>query len=132
MTQQATIAEAARQLGVSQDTVRRRIRRGHLSAHKQVTPKGRAWLVDVPAATTGQAADALEEIRRLQEEVRHWRELAAVLGQEVAARRREVQDLLMLLDRAQDRLFPSSESEPEGMLMRESSPAGESHRRATG
>lgn len=40
-----TIAEAAAQLGVSSDTVRRRIRRGELPAQQVTTPNGPAWRV---------------------------------------------------------------------------------------
>jgi excisionase family DNA binding protein len=40
-----TIAEAAAQLGVSSDTVRRRIRRGDLNAVQVHTPNGPAWRV---------------------------------------------------------------------------------------
>jgi excisionase family DNA binding protein len=40
-----TIAEAAAHLGVSSDTVRRRIRRGDLSAMQVHTPNGPAWRV---------------------------------------------------------------------------------------
>ena len=37
------IAEAARQLGVSVDTVRRRIKRGELAAERRETPQGFVW-----------------------------------------------------------------------------------------
>lgn len=40
-----TIAETAAQLGVSADTVRRRIRRGELAAVQVPTPNGPAWRV---------------------------------------------------------------------------------------
>jgi excisionase family DNA binding protein len=45
-----TIAEAAAQLGVSADTVRRRIRRGELAAVQVVTPNGPAWRVTLGTA----------------------------------------------------------------------------------
>src|SRR4051794_12520199 len=38
-----TVAEAAAALGVSSDTVRRRIRRGDLAAVQVTTPNGPAW-----------------------------------------------------------------------------------------
>jgi hypothetical protein len=105
MTQQATIAEAARQLGVSRDTVRRHIRRGRLPASKRPTSNGLAWLVDLSddaRAPTGQAA---REGGLSREEVGHWRELAMTLSRELAARTHEVQQLLALLERAHGRLF---------------------------
>ena len=50
-----TIADAARLLGVSENAVRKRIRRGTLPAYKE----GDRWLVAIPTtpATTGQAGD---------------------------------------------------------------------------
>jgi excisionase family DNA binding protein len=44
-----TIAEAASQLGISSDTVRRRIRRGELAAVQVHTPNGPAWRVTLGA-----------------------------------------------------------------------------------
>ena len=43
-----TMAEAAQRLGVSIDTVRRRLRRGELQGRHQPTPQGFIWLVQVP------------------------------------------------------------------------------------
>ncbi len=50
-----TIADAARLLGMSENAVRKRIRRGTLAAHKE----GDRWLVAIPTtpATIGQAGD---------------------------------------------------------------------------
>lgn len=48
-----TIREAAQRLGVSADTVRRRIRRGELPGERQETPQGYVWRVDVSQATGG-------------------------------------------------------------------------------
>ena len=54
-----TIQEAAQHLGVSQDTVRRRIRKEELQARQTPTPQGFRWVVeledledDAPAAPT--------------------------------------------------------------------------------
>src|SRR5688500_19753151 len=43
-----TIAEAAQRLGVSIDTIHRRLRRGQLSGQRQPTPQGFTWLVEIP------------------------------------------------------------------------------------
>jgi hypothetical protein len=112
MTQQATIVEAAQRLGVSADTVRRYIRHGKLPASKQPTSRGLVWLVDLPDEALGPGSEAAREIEQLHEEVGHWRELAMSLHQELAARTREVQQLLALLERAHERLFPTSEAGP--------------------
>ena len=42
-----TMGEAARRIGVSVDTVRRRFRRGELSAQLQRTPQGFIWLIEI-------------------------------------------------------------------------------------
>jgi len=132
MTQQTTIVGAAQQLGVSPDTIRRRIRQGQLPASKQATSKGLIWLVDLPDEALEPRADAAREIERLREEVGHWRELALSLRQELAARTREVQQLLALLERAQDQFLRSSGvgsgRDPVGV----SSRTGESQRRVIG
>jgi excisionase family DNA binding protein len=112
MTQQTTIGDAARQLGVSPDTIRRRIRQGQLPASKQRTSKGLIWLVDVPDEARGPTAEAGRENELLRDEVGHWRELVATLVQELAARGREVRQLLALLERTYDRFPPSPEPEP--------------------
>jgi excisionase family DNA binding protein len=50
--QGVTIAEAAAQLGISSDTVRRRIRRGELAAVQVSTPNGPAWRVLLGSLST--------------------------------------------------------------------------------
>ena len=42
-----TIQEAAQRLGVSQDTVRRRIRKEELQARQTPTPQGFRWVVEL-------------------------------------------------------------------------------------
>jgi transposase-like protein len=108
MTQQATISEAARRLGVSPDTVRRYIRQGKLAAAKQPSPRGLVWLVDLPDDVPGLGPDAASEVERLREDVGHWRELSMSLRQELAARTQEIRQLLVLLERSQDRLPATS------------------------
>ena len=45
---QVTIAEAARLLGLSEKTVRRRVVRGELPGIQEATPQGYTWFVDIP------------------------------------------------------------------------------------
>jgi excisionase family DNA binding protein len=45
--ERVSIREAAQRLGVSQDTIRRRIRAGVLPAAKVETPQGYVWLVEL-------------------------------------------------------------------------------------
>ncbi len=57
-----TIAEAAQRLGISTDTVHRRLKRGQLSGHQQTTPQGFTWLIEIPVGPrysgNGAPADA--------------------------------------------------------------------------
>jgi excisionase family DNA binding protein len=53
--QAATVADAARMLGVSESTVRRLVRTGKLEAERVERPQGHAWLVKVPVAVTDQS-----------------------------------------------------------------------------
>jgi hypothetical protein len=42
-----SVMEAATHLGVSPDTIRRRIRNGELKAHQEPTPQGYVWGVEL-------------------------------------------------------------------------------------
>lgn len=104
-----SIQEAARRLGGSQDTIRRRIRRGALSAHQVPTPQGFRWAVELPDPPEADQAQPTspqgQDVGAAQErEAQVLRELvdtlqAQVKGQreELEARRREVQELHVLL-----------------------------------
>jgi hypothetical protein len=107
------IREAARRLGVSQDTIRRRIRRGDLTAAREPTAQGFVWLVDLPEeeAETGEPAPAGSA-----SDLDHARELNRILLTELEARRREVSELHVLLSQAQRQLTagPIRGEEAEG------------------
>ena len=45
------MAQAAQQLNVSIDTVRRRLAKGELKGTQDPTPQGYRWLIDLPDAT---------------------------------------------------------------------------------
>ena len=51
------IPEAAQRLGVSIDTVRRRLRKGELRGQHQPTPQGFIWMVEAPSAASGAPAE---------------------------------------------------------------------------
>ena len=81
------ITAAAEHLGVSPDTVRRRIRRGQVTARQVPRPQGHVWMVDLqPAPPTGGGGQ--DDKDRLIEVLQ-----AQVLSQggELDTRRREVQ-----------------------------------------
>ena len=90
------ISEAARRLGITPDAVRKRISRGGLEAHKR---NGR-WFV---------VLDIQDKESKTREETRpghnHSEDdkdrIIAILQEELEARRREVQELHVLLQQAQ-------------------------------
>ncbi len=49
MTERVPIKEAAERLGVSADTIKRRVKAGELVGHQKTTAQGFRWLVEVPA-----------------------------------------------------------------------------------
>ena len=87
-----TIQEAAQHLGVSQDTVRRRIRKEELQARQTPTPQGFRWVVELE--------DLEEDALRSQLQFQ---------GEELVARRREVQELHVLL---QQKALPEAVGRP--------------------
>jgi excisionase family DNA binding protein len=92
-----TIAEAAQRLRLSEQTVRRRIRSGELQATQMSSPGGFSWVVEVPDDPPTDTPDN-QSLRELVDELR-----ARVAAQdaELEARRREVQELHVLLQQAQ-------------------------------
>jgi hypothetical protein len=131
--QAVSIPEAARALGVSLITIRRRIKRGELRGQRLKTPQGFEWRVILPVQpadrdhdgatqempSVGQAADQAATQRREQAAEQRLIEAlqahnatlqAEVTGlqTELDARRREVQALLTLLAQSQQRLITTS------------------------
>jgi excisionase family DNA binding protein len=66
--QRLPIAEAAAALGISEKTIRRRIKAGTLRAERVVTPQGHVWLVEVATprvVTPGQPVQVSPDDRQL-------------------------------------------------------------------
>ena len=90
-----TIAEAAQILRLSERTIRRRLQVGELTGSRMASPGGYTWLVDVPdEAPIGESDRTEALIARLEAQVE-------AQDQELEARRREVQQLHVLLQQAQ-------------------------------
>ncbi len=52
-----TVSEAAQALGVSVDTIRRRMKRGEMDTRREQTPQGFRWLIRLPDETlTGEVS----------------------------------------------------------------------------
>jgi hypothetical protein len=124
-----TLAEAAHHLGVSVDTVRRRLQKGELKGQQQARPQGFTWLIDIPEKTelgssvAGSQADAevnsevslaacQAEISRLESMVAMLQDRVNAQQEELEARRREVQELHVLLQQAQAALPAPRDSMP--------------------
>ena len=103
------ITDAAKILNVSMDTVRRRIGKGELKARKVPSPHGETYLVEVP-----DDPDPVSEIPEDKEDnpvaIEAMRKTISILETELEARRREVQELHVLLQQAQKQL-PSGNTE---------------------
>jgi len=94
-----SIGEAASRLGLSADTIRRRIGKGTLTGHQEPTAQGFRWKVELPEGQgTNGHQDGLEDlVMMLQGQVKAQTD-------ELEARRREVQELHVLLQTAQTAL----------------------------
>ena len=92
---QVTIREAAERLGVSTDTVKRRLKRGELQATKRPRPQGFVWMVEMPDEPEPQQAPDDAEVQVLRAKVE-------LLESEVQARRDEMTRLHTLLAQAQE------------------------------
>jgi hypothetical protein len=114
MARSLSINDAARQLGLSPDTVRRRIRIGVLAAHQKPRGRGYQWIVDLPDAQPGTDAagepnadmghaPTIEEYQQMKQQVIDLRRMLEVATAELEARRSETGRLLALLEQAQGR-----------------------------
>jgi hypothetical protein len=110
--QQVSIDEAARLLGVSQDTIRRRIRNGELKAHQEARPQGFIWRVTLPDEELGSegqhhvgntyvSSELLESLRdtiqRQDDTIAQLRDQLEAKDRQLETRAREVQELHVLL-----------------------------------
>ena len=93
----APIKQAAQVLGVSTDTVRRRMQRGELASRREDTPQGYRWLVRVDAPPSAPGSPQTREMPAhgstvaLIDDSRD--ELIAMLRDELTSRVREVAEL---------------------------------------
>ena len=107
------IAEAALRLGISQDTVRRRIKAGKLTGEKVevAAPGGYRWLVDIP--DEGQEPEYTlsshnGEITALRELLKALRAHNELLQKQIETKDREIEQLQSLLQRQAQAIHPDS------------------------
>ncbi|MBN1366644.1 MAG: hypothetical protein JW967_01800 [Dehalococcoidales bacterium] len=95
--EELSIADAAKRLGTSVDTIRRRISKGELKARKVASPHGEMYLVEIPddafPPPESPPSDNAGELQALRKTI-------AILETELESRRREVSELHILLQRA--------------------------------
>jgi len=113
-----SVIEAAQHLGVSTHTIKRRLKRGELGGHRQSTPQGFIWVVEIadepgesnsatvtdPSATasaTSQENHLEEMVELLKHDIEERDSQISFLKEELEARRREVQELHVLLQQTQ-------------------------------
>jgi predicted transcriptional regulator len=109
--ERVSIPEAARRLGVTQDTIRRRIRKGEVAAYQEPRPQGYVWFVDVPEEELSSEEPPYPNFKEETSEVQLLREMMELLRDELKtkdrqleAREREVQELHILLQQFQTAL----------------------------
>jgi chromosome segregation ATPase len=117
-----TMTAAARRLGVSTDTIKRRLRRGELKGRKQPRPQGFTWLIELEAevensngtraathahtdastdASTG-ASDRLEDfLASLQSQVAAQQAQLVAKDHQIEIKDRQIEQLHVLLQQAQ-------------------------------
>jgi excisionase family DNA binding protein len=109
---QVTLSEAAVRLKLSERTVRRWLHSGKLQGSQMPTDRGFQWLVDIPddlqVEPEGEAPGEMQALRDMNAVLMRRLDLA---DQELEARRREVQELHVLLQQAQAAL-PASQGAP--------------------
>jgi len=101
------IIDAAKILNISMDTVRRRISKGELKARKVPSPHGEIYLVEVPE-DPDPVSEVLEDKEDNPVAIEAMRKTISILETELEARRREVQELHVLLQQAQKQLPPGN------------------------
>lgn len=110
-----TIAEASQRLGISTDTIRRRIARGELQARKTSSSHGEIYLVELPEEAAPAADPELNShtaatptMTTVQNpETEALKNTIIILETELEARRREIKELHILLQQAQTAALPA-------------------------
>jgi len=123
-SERVSIKEAAERLGVSADTIRRRLKSGELAGEREKTPQGFVWRVELPQDAPGEPASAEAspgatagddiERARLRERIAGLERLAEELQGERDAWREQAQrdgeaarELRVLLRNEQMRALPA-------------------------
>jgi hypothetical protein len=133
MMELVTMAEAARRLDVTVETVKRRLQRGELQGHKQPRPQGFTWLIEMPedtgdqdstpSVTPSDTPTSNAEVHRLEdmisllqkelditrEELEHQR---SMYQGELVSKNKQIEQLHVLLQQAQAALPAPRDNRP--------------------
>jgi excisionase family DNA binding protein len=96
MSREATVEEASKLLGVSRDTIMRRIRKGELEAHQEPRPQGHVWRVIIPDEEPDN-----QHVEALTRELQTMRDVMELLKEELANKNKQIEQLHILLQQAQ-------------------------------
>jgi transposase-like protein len=105
---QVTITEAARRLGISERTVRRRLHNGDLPGRQLATPQGFVWTVEMPDDTPNGQSNG----KPIDGEPEALRELVAVLKDQIETKDQQIKELHVLLQQAQAALPAPRDDRP--------------------
>jgi DNA-binding transcriptional MerR regulator len=119
--QEVTIAEAAKRLGMSIDSIRRRIAKEELKARKVPSPHGEIYMIEQPDDIAAAPAEDKEKEEN-PVALEAMRKTIAILENELEARRREVQELHVLLQQAQKQLPPGKPEEKPAEAVKPEAP----------
>jgi hypothetical protein len=119
--QEVTIAEAAKRLGMSIDSIRRRIAKEELKARKVPSPHGEIYMIELPDDIAAAPAEDKEKEEN-PVALEAMRKTIAILENELEARRREVQELHVLLQQAQKQLPPGKPEEKPAEAVKPEAP----------
>jgi len=106
MTKSVPIQEAATLFGVSESTLRRRLRSGQVNAHQVETPQGFKWWVDVDIPDTSDSVS--DQVNgHVADQVQAGKDdIIRILSEQVEAQRQQIRELHILLQTAQAQLPP--------------------------
>ncbi len=128
-----SMAEAAKHLGVSVDTIRRKLRKGELQGYQQPRPQGFVWVVELPevlenpgstfaetvAATPASDGGSKGEVRRVEEtmailqaQVAAQQKQMEAQQEDLVAKNKQIEQLHVLLQQTQAALTAPSQDHP--------------------
>jgi hypothetical protein len=122
-----SIGQAVTRLGVSEVTIRRRLRKGELKGQKRQTPQGYVWLIELPDDVSednknggnGEGESLSELVAALRAQVEGQQELVdslqnqvKVQQEELTAKNKQIEQLHILLQQAQAALPAPRDNRP--------------------